>query len=176
MNPFVQRFALALLIVLPLAGCTTSSSVSLGHHRVGPAPAVHASATGEGLLLISPDWLPLTSLDDPDMSIRAVCRVLTEDGALYRTVRVWGAEHDLDPAILRLPAGLYTVEARASGYGRVGIPVVIEKNRMTVIRLDGELDPSFEAASASEFVALPNGSIIGWREKVERLEAGNERF
>jgi hypothetical protein len=115
-------------------------------------------------------------MDDPDMSVRAICRVLSEDGGLYRTVRVWGAERDLEPAILRLPAGLYTVEARASGYGRVVIPVAIEKNRMTVIRLDGELDPSFEEASASEIVALPNGSIIGWRDEVARPEAGNERF
>jgi hypothetical protein len=159
----MKNFALAFSALFALAGCTSSSGPSLVANRVGPSPTVLPSQPGDGLLLVRPDWLPLTSLDDPDMSIRATYKILSDDGAIFRDVRVWAPEHQPEPTPIRLPAGLYTVEARASGYGRVGVPVKIEKERTTIVRLDGEADSSFEGSAASQLVALPDGSIIGWR-------------
>ena len=101
MNSSVQILPLILALAIPLAGCTTSSSQSLALQRVGSAPDHLPGAPAEGLLLVNPDWLPLTSLDDPDMSVRASYKILSSDGALYRKVRVWGSEHHPEPMASR---------------------------------------------------------------------------
>jgi len=63
-----------------------------------------------------------------------------------------------------LPAGTYRVVARANGYGIVTVPVVIEKNQVTTVHLEGGGSWENEVArSQSDAVRLPDGRIVGWR-------------
>ena len=146
-------------LAIVLAGCTSTSHLTLD--RVGPAPRAILSKAREGYLLVHPAWLPLTTLDDPDMSLQSICRILSSDGTLYRNVRIWAPNVSHEPAPIALPPGLYTVEARATGHGRVHVPVVIEADRTTVVRLNGQ--PRSEDLAASDVVTFPDGSMVGWR-------------
>ncbi len=129
-------------LALAVAGCSSPSPITL--NRVGPVPQASISMASDGYLVVYPPALPLTTLDDPDMSFRSVCRVRSDDGALYRKVAVWSPAETKQP--LALPAGSYTVEARAANRALVHVPVVIEPDRTTVVRLNGEL--SSEALAA----------------------------
>jgi len=149
----------AIITAIALVGC---ASPPLALERVGPAPRLARATPSEGHLLVQPAALPLTTLDDPDMSIRVDYKILSSDGALYRNIRCWGTEVWHHPTSVRLPAGLYTVEARATGYGRVRVPVVIEAVRTTTVCLNGQSDPRFDDSTA-ELVTLPNGAVVGWR-------------
>jgi hypothetical protein len=160
--PIMKHVFLVALAVAAtaLAGCASSPPMAL--ERVGPVPYLAQSTPGEGRLLVKPAWPALTTLDDPDMSIHVDYRILSENGALYRTVRCWAPDVDRDPAPVILPAGQYRVEARAAGHGRVIVPVVIETSRTTLLCLNGRADSRFEE-SAAELVTLPGGAAVGWR-------------
>jgi hypothetical protein len=156
-----NTFSLALIVAAAaLAGCASAPPLAL--ERVGPAPFLAQSTPLQGQLLVRPAWLPLTTLDDPDMSIHTDYRILAEDGSLYRTVRCWAPDADRDPAPVQLPAGQYTVQARAAGVGQVAVPVVIEPAQTTILCLNGRADAGFGESSAG-LVTLPNGAIVGWR-------------
>jgi hypothetical protein len=146
-------------LALGLAGCTSTSPLALD--RVGPAPQAILAKAPQGYLVVSPALLPLTTLDDPDMSLRSNYRILSSDGTLYRNVRIWVPDVLHEPAPLALPPGLYTIEARATGYRRVSVPVVIEADRTTIVRLNGQARS--EDLAASDVVAFPDGSVVGWR-------------
>jgi hypothetical protein len=154
------RFVALVAAAAALAGCASSPPLAL--EQVGPAPSLVQSTPLHGHLLVQPAWLPLTTLDDPDMSIHTDYRILAEDGSLYRKVRGWAPNAEHDPAPVLLPAGQYTVEARAAGYGLVTVPVVIEPAQTTMLCLNGRADARFADSSAA-LVTLPNGAVVGWR-------------
>jgi hypothetical protein len=134
-------------LALGVAGCSSTPPLALD--PVGPAPTVFLAKAPRGHLVLWPAALPLTTLDDPDLALRSNCRILSSDGSLYRSVRIWASDHSREPARVALPPGVYTVESRAAGHGRVAVPVVVEADRTTVVRLDSESHLRFEGLAAS---------------------------
>jgi hypothetical protein len=67
-----------------------------------------------------------------------------------------------EPIAVTLAPGKYTVEARASGRGKVKVPVFIEIGRTTSVFLNGSWDHK-GPVNEGDLVKLPGGEIIGWR-------------
>jgi hypothetical protein len=70
-----------------------------------------------------------------------------------------------EPATVRLLPGKYKIAAEAAAFGLVMVPVVIEAGKTTFIHLDGSELTEGRQGSASDYVRLPDGVIIGWRAK-----------
>ena len=66
------------------------------------------------------------------------------------------------PSVTSLPPGKYMVVARAQGYLRVNVPVLIEAGRTTRVHLDARWHAP-PNTPASELVQMPNGYQVGWR-------------
>lgn len=66
---------------------------------------------------------------------------------------------------MKLAPGRYSVSARANGVARVKVPLVIEADKTTCVRLDGSEPLGRERVASSEFVTLPDGTPVGWRVK-----------
>ena len=85
------------------------------------------------------------------------------NGVRFRWERNSVANTDENPALVRLPAGVYTVRAQDDGYGWVIVPVVIKGGETTTVHLDARPLPPSEQINATNSVRLPNGRIVGWR-------------
>jgi hypothetical protein len=70
-----------------------------------------------------------------------------------------------DPATVRLAPGLYSIIAQARAARRVEIPIAIEADKTTCVRLDGSEPIGSKRVAASELVNLPDGTPVGWRVK-----------
>ena len=85
------------------------------------------------------------------------------DGRLLKKI------HNNDDTMLQrpvgvgLPAGKYSVQARANGYGLVSVPVMIQAGRNTVVHLEGGSNFGNHPANDTNMVRLPDGRIVGWR-------------
>jgi hypothetical protein len=152
--------------VILLTGCATGKS-NLVLDPVGPAPArAPAVQTTDGTLVVYSAYVTHadSSVLDPDVPEHSDYEIFTADGKLLRRVHNnWGGMlQDAEP--VELPAGTYRVFARASRFGMVTVPVVIEAQKRTVLHLEGDndwLDKS--VVNARNAVRLPDGQIIGWR-------------
>ena len=91
-------------------------------------------------------------------------KILTQDGKLLQNVHNDSNTVLREASRVKLPPGTYRVVAHANGYGVVTVPVVIEKNQVTTVHLEG--GGSWEnvvAQNQANVVRLPDGRIVGWR-------------
>jgi len=70
---------------------------------------------------------------------------------------------DQKPMTVPLPQGRYVVYARAEGYGRVTVPILIAASRTTVVFLEGKGLPEAPELPEAEVVRLPDGRPVGRR-------------
>jgi hypothetical protein len=89
--------------------------------------------------------------------------IYTTNGQLFRWERNSVTTADENPALVRLPSGLYTVRAQDDGYGRVIVPVLIKGGETTTIHLDARRLAPTEHLNPTNAVRLPNGRLVGWR-------------
>jgi hypothetical protein len=95
-------------------------------------------------------------------------KILSPDGKLLQTVPNDSNTVLREATRVKLPAGTYRVVAHANGYGIVTVPVVIEKNQVTTVHLEGGGSWENEIASnQANVVCLPDGRIVGWRAPAE---------
>lgn len=73
---------------------------------------------------------------------------------------------DQSPITVRLPPGRYVVYARAEGYGRVAVPVLVVSERLTLVWLRGPGLPEAGGFPETELVRLPNGLPVGRRARL----------
>jgi hypothetical protein len=103
---------------------------------------------------------------DPEgVSYHSGYRIYALDGKELKYVDNRVGTLNEDPATVSLPPGTYKVVGKASAFGMVTVPVVVEAGKTTFVRLDRSELPSGGQASGSDFVRLPDGLIIGWRAK-----------
>lgn len=89
--------------------------------------------------------------------------IYSTNGARLRWIENSVANIDEAPALVRLPAGLYTIRAQDDAYGRVTVPIVIKAGETTIVHLEARRLPSYDEPPASNAVRLPNGRIVGTR-------------
>jgi hypothetical protein len=64
--------------------------------------------------------------------------IYTTDGKLFKNVENHISRSDEIPALVTLPAGSYTIEARSESRGYIRVPIVITAGRRTVLDPDKE--------------------------------------
>lgn len=106
----------------------------------------------------------------PDFGARDPYRQVYSNYEIYSTdERLLKKIHNNDNTMLQrpvgvgMPAGTYTVQARANGYGLVSVPVMIQAGQSTVVHLEGGANFGNRPASDTNMVRLPDGRIVGWR-------------
>lgn len=101
--------------------------------------------------------------DPENVSYHSGYKIYSLDGKKVKHVSNKVGTYFEDPATVSLPPGEYKVLARATALGMVTVPVVIEAGKTTSVHLDGSELTGGRQISASDFVRLPGGLIIGWR-------------
>src|SRR6266498_3441944 len=159
-----NHFILAGLIGLASGCAFKRQSVVLP--PVGPPPLVEASRAPEGGLAVY-SALDIGAPGEPDnVYYHSGYKIYSLDGKMLQYVnnRV-GPTYVEDPATVSLSPGRYNVVARASAFGIVTVPVVIEAGKTTFVHLNGSELAVGRQTSTSGFVRLPDGLIVGWRAK-----------
>jgi len=153
----------ATCMIVYAAGCT-SAQTPLVLGTVGPRqylPEVNSIEPRGSLVVYTAfDSSSVTGDDQPrhsDYELRS------SDGQLIK--RVFNRAHGIgdEPATVDLVPGRYVIEARATRARRVSVPIAIEADRTTCLRLDGSEPTGSKHAAASELVRLPDGTPVGWR-------------
>jgi hypothetical protein len=151
-----------------LIGCVTSES-GIVLDTVGPStsqpPAAHPSTgtlTVYSAFVVNADF----NSRDPYREEYSNYRIYSQHGKLLRRVQNDNGSNFGSPAEVSLAPGKYRVVARANGFGTVTVPVVISRDRVTTVHLEG--GPSVDSAyddNQNDTVRLPDGDIVGWRTK-----------
>jgi hypothetical protein len=157
-----MRNAMSYLAVgfIPLLVSCASQRIALA--PVGPPPWDGVSSPArDGRLQV---FSETREFDDDDVYYfpHSPYSILTMDGK--RVKYVWNRRNHEDetPTVVTLPAGQYVVEAEATLYGPVSVPVVIKPGRTTRVVLEPGWKPPGQFG-ASGLVKMPNGYAIGWR-------------
>jgi hypothetical protein len=147
----------ALIALASLSACVTPPIVL--EHEVGPQPARANGATDGHLVVYSATYAP--TVEQSEYPVHTNYTIATLDDRPIRQVRNATGSFESNPAKVSLPAGEYHVRAQYTGGRFIVVPVVIERNRTTVVDLDSEAVP--QRTDASGMVRLPDGHVVGWR-------------
>jgi hypothetical protein len=151
-------------VIIPLlAGCA-SSPVAV--NPVGPGPIHPGALAPKGYLQVFSDTETHVIGDGPPYYPHTGYSIHDESGKMVQFVPNHIGDMDESPSIVPIPVGNYNVVARSSAYGRVTVPVVIQRGRTTVVHLDRDWRPS-ASVSTNGLVYLPNGEAVGWRSSAE---------
>jgi hypothetical protein len=147
-----------------LTGCV-SQQHGLVLDPIGPPTPQSARPSSNGTLMVFSAFDVHAHFNDlPYLQHYTDYKITSQDGKLLQTVRNDTGTLLEEPKKVQLPAGVYSVVARANGYGVVTVPVIIRTNQVTTVHLEGS--PSWQnrsQISRSNPVRLPRGEIAGWR-------------
>jgi hypothetical protein len=148
-----------------LYGCA-SGQHDLTLSPVGPPSIQSMAANDKGTLVVFSAY-DVTAAGVGDYEHRrhySDYKILTQDGKLLQTVHNDSNTVLREATQVKLLPGTYRVVAHANGYGVVTVPVIIEKNEVTTVHLEG--GGAWENAIAqnqANVVRLPDGRVVGWR-------------
>lgn len=148
------------------SGCAHSNSVELPEQSaVGPAKLESVPAATTGTLVVYSAWDGFDT-SDPEHAHHSSYEVYSKNGKRLFRVRNYHTPMLEDPAAVPLAQGEYIIKARAQGYSFVKIPVVIKRDQVTDVHLDGS-QPNSRHLDCASIVHLPNGQPVGWRASAE---------
>ena len=103
----------------------------------GPTVTQAGEELPQGYLMV---YSATDGVDDGGVSYYAHSSysIYTSDGKFFKNVENHISPSDEIPALVMLPAGSYTIEARSENRGYVRVPVVITTGRRTVLDPDKE--------------------------------------
>jgi hypothetical protein len=132
---------------------------------IGPPNVQLARAGSNGTLVVFSAFDTHAHFNDlPYLRHYTDYKITSQDGKVVQTVHNDTGTLLEEPKEVQLPAGVYSVVARANGYGVVAVPVVIRANQITTVHLEGGASwPNNAALLGSNPVRLPDGEIAGWR-------------
>ena len=151
---------LLLIGIIPFLSSCASQRLVLA--PVGPNPLQsNVSAGNTGFLRVFSEREPVSEGDTPIFYQPSEYKIYSAHGQLVKDVGNTNGHYDTAPRTVPLPAGRYTVKARAKDYLTVVVPVVIESGRTTSVHLDDRWRGPHDVPRA-EFVFEPNGEPVGW--------------
>ena len=155
-----HRIACAVGAALISAGC---ASVPTLVAPVGPFPSEHWASEPKGHLQVFSVVEPQSEGDDAVWYQHSGYVIYNEQGKRFKYVGNTTGKWDETPQTVLLPAGRYTVKARAEGYlyVLVNVPIVIERGKTTVVHLERGWNPP--PGPGTEFVRAPSGYAVGCR-------------
>jgi hypothetical protein len=146
-----------------LLGCV-SAPVALAPVGPNPVGGVRASANGRlevfSALQVHRDGNEYDP--NPAWFQHADYTICDMNGDRLRHVFNSVGHYESAPNVINLPPGKYMVFARAQGFLRVRVPVVIEGGRTTRVHLDADWNVP-PGIPKSGLVQVPNGYAVGWR-------------
>jgi hypothetical protein len=151
----------ALAALVAFLGCASHPPYAL-NETVGPSHPRASRPGGKGGLIV---YSASEVVDQAEsfFPTHSGYTIYLPDGQRLRKVDNRTGSFDQEPVTVTLPAGEYSLRARATNVGWVSVPVVIQAGRTTVVHLDGRRRASQGAASADHWVRLPDGQIVGSR-------------
>lgn len=168
------RRTLAILFTATLWSGCAASQPGLTLTPVG-SPAVQSAVTDDKGTLVVFSAYDVTAASPGDHEHRhhySDYKILSQDGKLLQTVHNDSNTVLREATRVKLLPGTYRVVAQANGYGVVTVPVVIEKNQVTTVHLEGGgLWENDIAQNQANVVRLPDGRIVGWRAAEENQRA-----
>ena len=159
-GPLLARAALSLIASIVMSSCASAPPTVL-QETVGPrVAAVHAG----GLQVYSRSiWTTADDLETPLLSFTDY-DIQSADGTLFKRV----VNGDEEPDRVQLPNGHYTIVAQSDTEGTISVPIAIERDKTTVVRLDQGATMALGGSGSSDLVRLPNGQAIGFRAKTSK--------
>jgi hypothetical protein len=157
------RIIVSVMVVGGLAGCLSSPKPTT-LEAVGPVIIRPAVEEITGKLVVYTATQPAAW--NSDNEVHTSYAIHGADGGVLRAVENQSGAGRQSPTTIELPPGRYRVVARALNAGRVAVPVLIERARTTVVRLDGSGAGLTSISSASDLVRLPDGTPVGYRAPV----------
>jgi hypothetical protein len=148
-------------VVLLASGCVATRPFALGV-PVGPPGLGGWNVLGHGSLRVYSAWDGLDD-GDPDHEKHTSYTICSDQGAVLEKIRNRCGSFGQDPMTVLLPAGTYKIEARATNFRMVSVPIVIQADQTTVVYLDGTTRPKGIEPTAGRLVKLPNGEVVGVR-------------
>lgn len=139
-----------------LAGCVSGPAALA---PVGPGPGGRPAAGSDGYVEV------FTATHRVDVDFEAYFNphlsyeIEDASGRTVKSVANHSSDMDEAPDVVALPPGRYVVVGQSTWCGLVAVPVVIERGRTTVVRLDGSWHGR---TSGPDLVRLPNGEAVGW--------------
>lgn len=160
---FIRLSGTVLLLALAACSAPTHQTVL---QPVGPAPQADSIPGSEGYLVVYSAWSNF--VDQGSTGHHSRYTITSDNGAYSREVINHVDRFDEGPIRLPLPPGSYHVRARSAHFGRVGVPVVIQRAQVTYVYLDGFSHANGPSGQKQEAVRLPNGEIVGWSSTVAK--------
>jgi len=158
---YSNHFPLACLFTLS-TGCAIDRQIIV-QTPVGPPPFSEARRSFKGELVVYSE-LELSNSYDIDQQYHSGYKLYSSDGIFLQYVENKIGARFEEPATVSLSPGRYKVVARTAPLGSLSVPVVIEAGKTTMVLLDGtRLSRGRRKTTDSDFVRLPDRTIIGWR-------------
>jgi len=158
--PAATAVKLALIAVMPLAGCATNrplaSSVNPAAAHAARAPAVR---TGK-LLVYSATYAPTG--EQSEYPVHTDYTIATTQDQVIEHVANASGPFNAYPATVTLPSGEYHVRAQYDRGGFIVFTVEVKPGKTTMVNLNNE--PLSSAADPTrQPIRLPDGRTVGWR-------------
>ena len=141
------------ITLLNLTGCAEPKP-RVAYGPVGPSFR-SASGSGPGRLIVYSAWDRFDTLDaEHRRHTPYTVSSSSSDSGPPSLVKVRNQQGSFgeDPDVVTLPAGQYSVLARATNVGRVQVPVIIQPGQTTILYLDGS-GPLPDAAKGTNQVS-----------------------
>lgn len=144
-----------------LTGCASTPVVL---SPVGPCSSKHEVSDLNGQLQVFSVMEAQGEGDDPVWYQHSAYFIYGPQGKRIKYVGNTIGKFDETPPTVRLPAGRYSVKARAEGYrySLVNVPVVIEPGKTTAVHLESGWTPP-SGPPGTEIVQAPSGYAVSWR-------------
>jgi hypothetical protein len=125
---------------------------------VGPAPVTTSNAANAGFLVVCSAWSSLGG----SVAHHSRYTIRAAEGDFSKEVINHLDDFDEGPIRLPLTPGSYQLTARATRYGTVLVPIVIQERKTTYVHLDGVPQKNGTPTESSEVIKLPTGEVVGW--------------
>lgn len=152
-----------LTLALFATGCAFNREAVITQ-PVGPPPQASHVPSSDGNLVVYSGFEAndVTGFAYENVQPHTPYDICTLDGELVRRVRNYAGGLLDAPETVVLPAGNYKVTARANGYVRVVLPVLVVAGKTTAVHLDSSGFNLPKQYPTGSLVRLPDGQIIGW--------------
>lgn len=157
----MKYLILSVICVVPLLMGCSSTPVVLA--PVGPCSARHEASDSNGNLQVFSVMEGQSEGDDSVWYQHSAYVIYSPQGKRVKYVGNTIGKFDETPQTVLLPAGRYSVKARAEGYRYflVNVPVEIEPGKTTAVHLESGWNPPVGPPS-TEIVRAASGYAVGW--------------
>jgi hypothetical protein len=156
-------FNCLLTLALFATGCAFNREAVITE-PVGPPPRASHVPSSDGSLVVYSGFEvnDVTGFAYENVQPHTPYDIYASDGKLVKHVRNYAGGLLDAPETVALSAGNYKVTARANGYARVVLPVLVIAGKTTAVHLDSSGFNLSKQNPTGNLVKLPDGQIIGW--------------